>query len=349
MSYTLQELADLLGAEIRGDAGTLIHRVATIDQAGEGDITFIANPRYRRKLPETKASAVIVSPDVPAEGRTLLVTDNPYLAFARAVDLFHPEGGAAEAGVHEGARVDPSARLGEGVTVYAGAYVGREAVLGSGVVLHPGAYVGAGVRIGAGCVLHANAVVYPDTEIGEGVILHGGAVIGSDGFGFAPAGAQNVKIRQVGRVVIEDDVELGANCSVDRAVLGETRIGRGTKIDNLVQIGHNVTIGEDCIIVAQVGISGSSRIGDRVKLAGQVGVGGHIHIGDDAEVGAKSGVMDEVPPSAKVLGQPAIPLREGKKALATIRMLPAMRKEIRELRGQIKSLETRLGVSDDGE
>ncbi|MHC5082137.1 MAG: UDP-3-O-(3-hydroxymyristoyl)glucosamine N-acyltransferase [Planctomycetota bacterium] len=328
MEYSLDELAARIGGRVQGDGKVVITHVAPIGTAETGAITFIANPLYRRMLGQTKASAVIVPADVEAPDRNLLVTDNSYLAFAKAVDLFHPEPSPPAAGVKPGAHVDPTAALGQGVTVYPGAFVGPQAVLGEGCVLHPGVYVGEGVSVGAHTVLHANVALYPGTVVGNRVIIHAGAVMGSDGFGFAMDRGENVKIRQVGHVVLEDEVEIGANCTVDRAVLGETRIGQGTKIDNLVQIGHNVTIGKNCVIVAQVGISGSSTIGDRVTLAGQVGVAGHITIGDGAEVGAKSGVVDDVPPGKKVLGLPAIPLAEAKRALLITRYLPETGKSL---------------------
>jgi UDP-3-O-[3-hydroxymyristoyl] glucosamine N-acyltransferase len=285
---------------------------------------------------------------VEGEGPNLLVTPNPYLAFARVIDLFFPPPEPEAPGISPAAIVDPAAEVSERATVHPGATIGPRAKVGPGCVVHPGAYVGADAVVGADSVLHANVVLYPETEIGERVILHAGAVIGSDGFGFAPDGGENVKIRQVGRAVIEDDVEVGANCTVDRAVLGETRIGRGTKIDNLVQIGHNVRIGERCLIVAQVGISGSSTVGNAVRLGGQVGVGGHIHIGDGAEVGAKSGVVDVIGPGAKVLGLPAIPLSDAKKSMLAVRQLPQMRKELRALRKTVEALQARLGDDNDG-
>jgi UDP-3-O-[3-hydroxymyristoyl] glucosamine N-acyltransferase len=285
---------------------------------------------------------------VKAPELNLLVTPNSYLAFAKTIDLFHPEATESPKGVMDGAFVDGSAALGEGVSVYPGVFVGPRSRIGDGCVLHPGAYVGADVTVGANSILHANVVLYPETEVGARVILHAGVVVGSDGFGFAPDGETKVKIQQVGRVVIEDDVEVGSNCAIDRAVLGETRIGRGTKMDNLIQVGHNVTIGEHCLVVAQVGISGSSVIGNQVTLAGQVGVAGHIRIGDGAEVGAKSGVVDNVPPGTKVLGLPAIPIAEAKKVLTLVRFLPDIRREVRTMRAQIRALEGRKGASEDG-
>ncbi|MCU0723716.1 MAG: UDP-3-O-(3-hydroxymyristoyl)glucosamine N-acyltransferase, partial [Planctomycetes bacterium] len=308
----------------------------------EGDLTFVANPKYNPMLASTRASAVIVPAGTEAAGKNLVVSRNSYLSFAKAVDLFHPPAPEPSASVNPRANVDPSAVLGRNVSIHAGATVGRSAILGDRVVIHPGAYVGDGARVGRETVIHANAVLYPGTEVGERVILHAGVVLGSDGFGFAREGPKSVKIRQVGKVVVEDDVEIGANCAVDRAVLGETRIGRGTKMDNLIQVGHNVRIGENCLIVAQVGISGSTVVGNNVSLGGQVGVKGHVRIGDGAEIGGQSGVVDDIAPGLKVLGTPAIPLPQARKVLLMTPFIPEMRRELRELRQKVAELERRL-------
>lgn len=346
MDMSLQEIADVLKGTVEGDGAVRIRGVAPIGEAKVGDLTFVANPKYRAQMATTAASAVIVPPGLASEGRNLLVHPNSYLAFARAVALFNPAPPPPEPGVKPGASVDPTARVAHTATVLPGAFVGPGAQIGNGTCLHPGVYVGRDVTIGQDCEIFANAVIYHDTVIGDRVILHAGVVLGSDGYGYARDGATSVKIRQVGNVVVEDDVEIGANCTVDRAVLGETRIGSGTKIDNLVQIGHNVTIGHNSLIVAQVGISGSSVVGDNVTLAGQVGVAGHIRIGNGVEVGAKSGVVDDVPDGEKVLGLPAIPLSQARKVLIHTRFLPEMRKALRDLRHEVAALAERLEKGD---
>ncbi|MDW7711972.1 MAG: UDP-3-O-(3-hydroxymyristoyl)glucosamine N-acyltransferase [Deferrisomatales bacterium] len=337
----LDELARHLGAELVGDPGETVHSVATLEDAGPGQVTFLANPKYRPLLEAARASAIIVSGQERIAGRNCLVSSNPYLTFARAVALLHPEE-RPEPGVAPGAHVDSTARLGVGVAALPGSYVGPGARVGDDTVLHPGVYVGAGAQLGQGCLLHPNAVVREGCVLGDRVILQPGAVVGSDGFGYARDGARQVKIPQVGIVVLEDDVEVGAGSTIDRAALGETRVGRGTKIDNLVQIGHNVRVGQDCLLVAQVGISGSTRLGDRVVLAGQVGVVGHVRIGDGAIVGAQSGVPADLPPGAVVSGSPAFEHSEWLKAQAVVRRLPRLRQTLQKLEQRVRELESRL-------
>ncbi|MEW6490227.1 MAG: UDP-3-O-(3-hydroxymyristoyl)glucosamine N-acyltransferase [Thermodesulfobacteriota bacterium] len=338
---TLAELARLLGAELHGDPRAVVRGVATLDEAGPEQLSFLANPKYRPLLAATRAGAVIVSPQDRLEGRNCLVSPNPYLAFARAVAFLHPQVRPAP-GVAPGAHVDPTAEVAPGAAVLPGAFVGAGARVGEETVLHPGVYVGPGARIGRGCLLHPNAVVQEECVLGDRVILQPGAVVGSDGFGFARDGARQVKIPQVGIVVLEDDVEVGAGTTIDRAALGETRVGRGTKIDNLVQLGHNVRVGEDCLLVAQVGVSGSTRVGNRVVLAGQVGVVGHVAIGDGAIVGAQSGVPADLPAGAVVSGSPAFAHPEWLKAQAVVRRLPELRRTVQKLEQRVRDLEAVL-------
>lgn len=343
--YTLAELAGRLGAELCGDPGETVHAVATLEDAGPGQVTFLANSKYRSLLESTRASAVIVSAQDRVPGRNCLVSPNPYLSFARVVALLHPPE-RPEPGVAPGAHVHPEARLARGVAALPGCYVGAGARIGEDTVLHPGVYVGTDVQIGRECLLHANAVVREGCVLGDRVILQPGAVVGSDGFGYARDGARQVKIPQVGIVVLEDDVEVGAGTTIDRAALGETRVGRGTKIDNLVQIGHNVRVGEDCLLVAQVGVSGSTRVGNRVILAGQVGVVGHVRIGDGAIVGAQSGVPADLPAGAVVSGSPAFEHPEWLKAQAVVRRLPKLRQTVQKLEQRVRALEEHLASKE---
>jgi UDP-3-O-[3-hydroxymyristoyl] glucosamine N-acyltransferase len=308
----LRELAARLGCTVRGDDTVNVAQVAGLAEAAPGDLTFLANRRYLPQLADTRASAVIVSADVETPLPSLL-SDTPYVMFARAV-------------------VDPGAQLGDGVHVGAGAVIGGGVVVGDRTVVHPHVVLYAGVRVGADCVLHSGVHVREGCRLGDRVIVQNGAVIGADGFGFAKRpDARYEKIPQVGIVVVEDDVEIGALTAIDRAALGVTRIGRGTKLDNLVQVGHSVTIGEDTVLAGQVGVAGSTRIGSRVILAGQVGVAGHLAIGDDAVVTAQSGIPGDVPAGSMVSGSPALDNRAWRRAIATFARLPELVRRVREL------------------
>lgn len=342
-SMTLGAIAALLGGEVVGDAATEIFTIAPIQHAHPGALSFISNRKYIRQLAETRASGVLVSPELrererPA-GTSLVVLDDPYMGFALL--LQHMTRTPREVlGVSERAHVDPSARLGAEVNVHPFAYVGPGATLGDRVDLHPGAYVGAGARIGDDTVIGPNAVVHHGCDVGARCHVYAGAVIGSDGFGFAPdlKNGLHVKIPQMGSVVVEDDVEIGANVTIDRAAMGETRVGRGTKIDNLVQVGHSASLGRGCFVVSQAGISGTTKVGNGVTIAGQAGIAGHVTVGDGASIGAQAGVHSDVAPGAKMLGSPALEGEEAKRALVVIRRLPELRAKLRELEQRLDKL-----------
>lgn len=334
---TAREVAGRVGARVVGDEGLRLAGIAPIEAAGPMDLAFLANPKYAGYLGTTQAGAVIVAPaHLPADpgGRTFLVAEDPYLAFALALGVFHPPRRPA-AGVHPTAFVDPSATLEEGVAVGPLSAVGPRCRVGAGTWLVSGVHLGEGVEVGEGTTLHPHVTVYADCRIGSRVIVHGGTVIGSDGFGFARTPTGAVKVPQVGRVVVEDDAEIGANCAIDRATLGETRIGRGVKIDNLVQIAHNVQVGAGSVIVAQAGVSGSTKIGRGVTIAGQAGVVGHIEVGDGAIVTAQTGVSSDVPPGAVVSGSPHRPHGEWKRIVAAIADLPSLRQRVRGLERRV--------------
>ncbi len=337
MSMTLSELAERVGGEIVGDGSVVLSGVAGIREAKAGQLTFLSNPTYERYLSTTAASAVVVSEeyrrDAAGEGRSLLVSSDPYDAFARAMEFLVDEESAAEEGVHETAVVAANATLGCDVAIGAGAVVMDGASVGDGSRIQAGAYVGPGVSIGHDCVIHPNVTLEARCTVGDRVIIHAGSVVGSDGFGFATAaeGGGHRKVPQIGTVVVEDDVEIGSNVCIDRATVGSTRIGWGSKIDNLVQIGHNVVVGEDSIIVAHVGISGSTVVGNRVVLAGQAGIVGHIEIGDGAVVGAQSGVTKSVPAGETVSGYPARRHSLSKVLAACTQELPALFRRVRAL------------------
>jgi len=333
----LRELAGRLGCELRGDGDVEVAGVAGIEQAGPGDVTFLANPRYAPHLAGTRAAAVILAPGHEAPVPRL-VTDQPYLAFARAVAILRPPSGPAP-GVHPSAQVDPTAVLGAGAHVGALAVVGPGVRVGARTAIHPHVVLYEGVEVGEDCVLHSGVQVRERCRLGNRVVVQNGAVIGGDGFGFARDQAGRYqKFPQVGIVVIEDDVEIGALSAVDRAALGETRVGRGTKIDNLVQVGHSVTIGEDSVLAGQVGIAGSTRIGRRVTLAGQVGVAGHLALGDGVIATAQTGIPSSVEEGKVVSGYPAIENRAWLRASAVFARLPELQKRLRELERKLEAL-----------
>jgi UDP-3-O-[3-hydroxymyristoyl] glucosamine N-acyltransferase len=337
VSMLLREVAERLGCELRGDGFVLIQRVAAIEHAGAGDLTFVANPRYASHLGGTKAAAVIVSANVATSLPSLLST-NPYLTYARAVALLHPED-RPEPGIHPSAQVHASALLDDGVHVGALVVVGARARIGRGSVLHPLVAIAEDATIGEDCVLHSGVAVRERCRLGNRVIVQNGAVIGADGFGFAKdEQGRYHKIPQRGIVVVEDDVEIGALTAIDRAALTETRIARGVKLDNLVQIGHSVTIGEDTVLAGQVGIAGSTSVGRRVTLAGQVGVAGHLEIGDGVIATAQTGIPASVEAGRVVSGYPAIDNRAWLKSSAVFARLPELQKRVRELEREIEEL-----------
>jgi UDP-3-O-[3-hydroxymyristoyl] glucosamine N-acyltransferase len=348
MGKTLSEIAAFLQATVVGDGTVEIRDIKGLDEAGEGDLTFLANPKYRKKIASTAASAILVSHPVEGTGKNFIVVKDPYAALARLLSLFYPEERDFQ-GVSPDAFIDPGAVVEEGATVYAGAFVGKGAKIGRGAVLYPGVYVGPDAAVGEDSILYPNVTVYRRCLIGRRVVLHAGVVVGSDGFGFANPGVENRKVPQVGIVQIDDDVEIQANTTIDRGTLGKTWIQRGTKIDNLVQIAHNVVIGENSIIVAQVGISGSTRLGNRVIIGGQAGLVGHIQIGDNAMIAARSGVAKDIAPGHIMSGTPAIPHQDFLRLNAHIMRLPDMHKTLTKLVKRIEELEksTSPGSGDD--
>jgi UDP-3-O-[3-hydroxymyristoyl] glucosamine N-acyltransferase len=334
----LSDLAARLGAELRGDGQLEVRRVAGIEVAEPGDLTFVANRRYLPHLKTTRASAVIVAPDVETS-LPRLVTRNPYLAYARAVPLLHPPTPPSP-GIHPTAVVDSTAGLGADVHVGPYAVIGARARLGARSVLHAHVVVYPEAQIGEDCVLHSGVHVREGCRLGHRVVVQNGAVIGGDGFGFArDEEGRHHKILQIGTVVIEDDVEIGALSAVDRAALQETRIGRGTKIDNLVQIGHSVVVGADTIMAGQVGVAGSTRIGDRVILAGQVGVAGHLTIGDGAVVTAQAGVPGDVDPGSVISGSPAVDNPTWLRTSVALPRLPELLRRVRDLERRLERAE----------
>ena len=320
---TVATLAAAIGAEVVGPGGdAVVTGVNTLEAARPGQVSFLANPKYERQLDGTRATAVIAGPKTASDRLTLLRAADPYLAYQKALVVLHGFRRHPFAGVHPQAHVDPSAEIGEGTTIY------------------PGAYVGAGTTVGRDCVLYPNAVVYDRCVLGDRVILHAGAVIGADGFGYATSGGVHHKIPHVGNVVLEDDVEVGANATVDRAALGSTVLGRGTKVDNLAALGHNVRTGVGCLVVAQAGVAGSTTLGNHVVLGGQAGLAGHLTLGDQVMVGAQCGVTNDVPAKQVVLGSPHMPYKDALRAHALLRNLPAVVDRIRRLEKLAEKLQS---------
>ncbi len=345
MKKRLRELAELVGGTVVGDGEVEISGVGTIDDAGPGQVTFVAHSKYLAKLKETRASAVIVSREVSAEEKPLLCVANPYLAFAKILGLFSYQP-VQPGGVSPSAFVSGTAQLGLDVTVYPFAWVGDRCRIGDRVVLYPGVYVGEDSSIGEESVLYPGVSIYPGTRMGKRVVLHSGVVVGSDGFGYVKEGRKNVKIPQVGTVEIEDDVEIGANSTIDRATLGKTLIRRGVKIDNLVQVAHNVIIGEDSLVAAQVGFAGSSRIGSNVTLGGQVGVADHTEVEDNVMVGGQSGLTGKVAGNAAYTGSPAMPHRQFLRVVNVLQKLPELNRRLLDLEKRFAAIEE--GVLPEG-
>jgi UDP-3-O-[3-hydroxymyristoyl] glucosamine N-acyltransferase len=323
VTITLKELAAEIGAEVAAaDPELRVSSVNTLEDAGPGQVSFLSNAKYVRLLETTGASAVIVAPKVTSGRVALLKTRDPYLAFTKAVIKLHGHRRHPHAGIHPAAHVDPTATVGEGS------------------VLYPGVYVGPRAKVGCDCILYPNVVIYDDCVLGDRVTVHAGTSIGHDGFGYATAkGPDGVvvhhKIPQVGNVVVEDDVEIGANCAIDRATLGSTVIGRGTKFSNLIAIGHATKIGPHGLLVAQVGIAGSVKVGHHVIMGGQTGVAGHIELGDHVTVAAQSGVINDVPDQSTLMGAPAMNASHARRVYTVFTQLPELLERVKKLEQQV--------------
>jgi UDP-3-O-[3-hydroxymyristoyl] glucosamine N-acyltransferase len=337
----LGNIAEKLGCRLEGDPNFEITGVAGIDEAVTGELTFLVNRKYRPALSTTKASAILLAPDAGPVAIAALRSANPYLDFARAIEMFHPEP-AYVPRIHETAVIAKSAKIGPGAHIGPYCYVDEDVQIGQNAVLHSFVAIYRGARIGDAFFAHAHACVREDCHIGDRVLLQNGVVVGSDGFGFArQADGRWYKMRQSGITVIGDDVEIQAHSAIDRATVGETRIGRGTKIDNLVQVGHACTVGEDTLLCGQVGLAGTTIVGNRCILAGQVGTAGHLKIGDGATVSAQTGVPADVPAGAIYSGYPAMDNLAWKKSVAVFNRLPDLQREVRQLRHEIARLKKR--------
>lgn len=341
MKKSIQEIAAIIGGAVLGDNKRVISNIRPIEEAGVDDLTFIANPKYYKMLETTRAAAILVPPGTVKPDKNLIVVADPYAAFGKLLAVFYPVD-HGPIGVHPAAYIEEGAWVSQEATVFPRAFVSSGARIEKGAVIYPGVFIGRNTSVGEDSILYANVSVYQNCIIGRRVILHSGVVIGADGFGFAAPGAGNAKIPQVGIVQIDDDVELGANTTVDRATLGKTWIQRNVKVDNLVQIAHNVVIGENSAIAAQTGISGSTKIGCSVIIGGQVGIVGHISIGDHAMIGASSGIHKDIPAGQVGGGRPFLPYKEWLKVESSKVKLPEMRAKLTQLIKQVEQLEAKI-------
>jgi len=347
MKKTLRQVAHIVNGEIVGDAGTVVTGICGIKEARKGDLTFVANPRYLPLMNHTQASAIITSKDVKEAPKPIIRTDNPSIAFAKMVFLMAPNETKRPKGIHPTAVIGDKVKIGRNVAIEPYVVIEDNAEIKENTILYAGVYIGHHTKIGRDCLIYPYVIIRERIIIQDRVVIHGGTVIGSDGFGFSTVKGIHQRIPQIGNVIIEDDVEIGANVTIDRARFDKTLIKKGTKIDNLVQIAHNVVVGEHSIIVAQSGISGSTTIGNNVTLAGQAGVIGHISIGDNAVVAGQSGVTKSIPPNVCVSGYPAKPHRIAKRINACVQNLPDLYKKVKILEEELKRLKVDKGIESE--
>lgn len=344
MEFSAKQIAAFIQGEIVGDENATVHTFAKIEEGVPGALSFLSNPKYIPYLYETNASIVLVNRDfVPEQAvkATMIKVDNAYESLARLLTLYE-QSKPKHTGVHALAFVAPTAKIGKDVYIAPFAYVSEHAEVGDRTQLYPHATVGEGVKIGDDCIVYANATIYHDCRVGNRCVLHSGSVVGADGFGFAPTAEGYEKIPQIGIVVLEDDVEIGANTCVDRATMGATIVHRGVKLDNLVQVAHNDEIGSHTVMAAQVGIAGSTKVGEWCMFGGQVGIAGHIHIGDKVVFGAQSGVPSSVEANQQLIGTPPMEERPYFRAQAVFRKLPDMYRELGALRKELNELKKQL-------
>lgn len=345
MEFTAGMIARILDGTVEGDPETKLNTVARIEEGQTGALSFLSNPKYEPHLYTTGASAVLVRKDFTAAKEvkaTLIRVDDPYQALARLL-AFYEQARPAKKGIHPTAVIDDKASVGSDVFIGACAVISENAVVGDGCTVHPQVFIGENVRIGKNCTLHPGVKVYRDCVIGNDCILHAGAVVGADGFGFAPVTDSNfMKIPQIGNVILEDNVEIGSNTCIDRATMGSTIVRRGVKLDNLIQVGHNVEIGENTVIAAQSGLAGSTRVGKNCMFGGQVGLAGHLSIADGVKIGAQSGIMSTVSQeNAILLGYPATESKQFLRSVAYIRKLPELSSRLDTLSKEVESLKNR--------
>lgn len=334
---TLAELAKYVGGRVTTAPNTRIHSASTLGRATEGDISFLANAKYEKQVHTTKASAVIVGKEIKTPVPQL-ITDDPYYAFMQIVVLLHGHRKHKKVGISKHARIADTAKIGVDCHIHDNAVVADNAQIGDGCIIYPGTYIGQNVQVGSDCIFYPNVVIYDGCKIGNRVIINANSTVGEDGFGYASHDGTHHKIPHIGIVVIEDDVETGTCCGIERGTLGDTIIGKGTKLGDLVAIGHGTKVGDHCLLVAQVGIAGSTTLGNHCVLGGQVGVVGHINIGNNVTIAAQAGVINNIPDGKVVVGAPAIEAKLGRRAYNTIQHLPEMKQNIRHLQKQLEHL-----------
>ncbi len=342
MKFTARQISEILHGSIEGDAEVCVNRLSKIEEGGEGSISFLANPKYTHHIYDTTASVVIVNADFEPTApiaTTLIRVENAYTAFTQLLEFYDNYMKSLKCGIEQPSFQSPKATLGEGLYLGAFSYIGDGAVIGDNVKIYPQVYIGDGVSIGSGTVIYAGAKIYSGCKIGRDCVIHAGVVIGADGFGFAPQmDGTYKKIPQTGGVIIEDYVEVGANTAIDRATMGNTVIGRGTKLDNLIQIAHNVAVGENTVIASQTGVAGSTKIGSSCMIGGQVGFAGHITVGDRVQIAAQSGIISDVKDDAGIMGAPAFDHKEYVKSYVYFRRLPQLSKKIDEINKKLKEI-----------
>ena len=335
---TLGELAELVAGHVRGDPKVTIRSAATLGRAGPGDISFLTNRKYEKQLQTTKASAVIVDRDVSDVSVPLLIADDPYYAFMQIMVLLHGHRKHRKVGISQRANIADTAKIGTDCHIHDFVTVADNANIGDGCILYPGVYIGDGTQIGSECIIYPNVTIYDGCKIGNRVIINANTAIGEDGFGYASHKGIHHKIPQVGAVLIEDDVEIGTCCGIERGTLGDTVIGQGSKLGDLIAIGHGARIGPHCLLVAQVGIAGSTTLGHHCVVGGQVGIVGHINVGNNVTIAAQAGVINNIPDGKVVLGAPAIEAGQGRRAYGMIQYLPEMRQALRNLQSRLDEL-----------
>lgn len=345
LSYTAEQIATVLNGTVEGDPTVVVNNFSKIEEGKPGTLSFLANPKYTNYIYTTEASVVLVNDDFKAEHpikATLIRCANAYAALAILLDMVE-KAKPSKSGIEEMSFIAPSAQVGSDVYVGAFSYISEKAVIGNNVKIYPQSYLGDGVVVGDNTTIYPGVKIYSNCKIGKNCIIHSGAVIGADGFGFAPeSDGSYKKIPQMGTVIIEDDVEIGANTTIDRAVMDATIIHKGVKLDNLIQVAHNVEIGENTVMASQVGISGSTKVGKQCMFGGQVGLGGHITIGDGANIGAQSGIISNIEAGAKILGSPAIPVKNFFRSSVVFPKLPDMYRQINQLQKELDELKSKL-------